>query len=228
MQRYFSIENFRQAILFGAVMTLFSSPRIFASAVLPVYYVIPAFALLTLVAAAVTAWGQCEGMKGAFPQGKTMLYGLVPAFILLILLSPLKLFWLNPLFYSALQETGNVGALRLGFPESVTTGIALTLWTMSFETFFFQAAAMSFFAKLTKHIAAALVLSAMLRFFVTWLRIEGIGIESGQVEILSNAVLMNLLSCLLFMRYGLPAPMLFIGGLSIYRWAFLWGRWGAS
>ena len=63
----------------------------------------------------------------------------------------------------------------------------------------------------------------MLRVFVTWLKINEIEVEAGLFLILTHAALINLLSCLMFARYGLPAPMLLAGGLAIYRWIFLWG-----
>ena len=223
LQRYFTIENFGQALLPGAIMTLLASPRIFSSGLFPPFYVIPTFFVMILMTATVTAWSRCAGMKGAFPPAKEIVKGLLIVIALLILLFPPKFFWFNPFFYSAILETGNTEALKLIFPEKIIPAVALTLWVMGFETLFFQAAAMSFFAKLTKHMWSALLLSTLLRFSVTWLRLVDIGIKNGEAIILSHAVLMNIISCLLFMRFGLLPPMLFIGGLSIYRWVFLWG-----
>lgn len=222
MHRYFSLKNFRQALLPGAVMTLLSAPRIFVTGLLPAHYILPTFILLILLMATVTAWGDCAGMKGAFPQTRVIFKGVSHAIFLLVLFLPLKIFWFNPLFYSALEETGNIQALRLVFPESLLSAAALTLWVISFEILFFQGAAMSFFAWLTHRLWAALLLSSLLRLYVTWLRLAEAGIKSDAPLILSHAVLINLISCLLFMRYGLPAPMLFIGGLSLCRWLFLW------
>lgn len=221
-QRYFSIDNFRQALLPGAIMTLLTAPRIFASGLFPPFYVIPTFFIMILLSATVTAWSRSAGMKGAFPPAREIVKGLLIAFLLLGLLFPPKYFWFNPFFHSAIAATGNMQALRLVFPETLISAIALTLWVMGFETLFFQAAAMSFFARLTNHTWAVLLLSTLLRFYVTLLRIHDIGIKNGTEVILSHAILMNILSCLLFMRYGLLPPMLFIGGLSIYRWVFLW------
>ncbi|MDT8318365.1 MAG: hypothetical protein RQ824_10330 [bacterium] len=204
-------------------MTILSAPRILSSGVLPVQFIISAFAGLTLVAAMATAWGRSAGMKGLFPPRFIVLRGLLLAFILLIILLPIKIFWFNPLLYSAVEQTGNGAALRLLFPDTFISGVALMLWVMSFEALFFRAAAMSFFARLTNRLSVALVLSAMLRVFVTWLKISEIGVEDGLFLILSHAAIINLLSCLMFARYGLPAPMLFAGGLAMYRWVFIWG-----
>ncbi|MDH3976564.1 MAG: hypothetical protein OEV42_20055 [Deltaproteobacteria bacterium] len=203
-------------------MTLLSAPRIFVSGLFPPGYIFPTFFLLTLLAATVTAWSHCGGMKGAFPPAREIIRGLLLSFVLLILLFPLKVFWFNPFFYSAIAETGNTQELRLIFPETFMPAIALTLWVVGFETLFFQAAAMSFFAKLTKQPGAAILLSTLLRFYVTWLRLVDMGVKNGEALIISHALLMNIISCLLFMRYGLLPPMFFIGGLSIYRWVFLW------
>lgn len=222
-QKYFTIENFRQALLPAAIMTLLASPRIFSSGLYSPFHVIPTFFVMILMTATVTAWSRCAGMKGAFPPAREIVKGLLVVIILLILLFPPKFFWFNPFFHTAISETGNTKALTLIFPETIIPAVALTLWVMVFETLFFQAAAMSFFAKLTKKIWLALLLSSILRLLVTWLRLSDIGIINGEAIILSHAVLMNIISCLLFIRFGLLPPMLFIGGLSVYRWVFLWG-----
>jgi len=223
MKRYLSINNFKKAALLGAVMTIFSAPRILSSGVMPFQFVISAFAGLTLVAAMATAWSRSAGMNGLFPPRNILLRGLLLASILLIVLLPIKVFWFNPLLYAAVERTGDETALRLLFPDTLTSGIALMLWVMSFEVLFFKAAAMSFFARLTNSLSAALILSAMLRVFVTWLKISEIGVEEGLFLILAHAAFINVLSCLMLARYGLPAPMLLAGGLAIYRWNFLWG-----
>lgn len=223
MKRYLSISNFKKAALLGAVMTLFSAPRILTSGLMPFQFVISAFAGLTLVAAMATAWGKSAGMRGLLPPHNVVLRGLKFAAIFLIVLLPIKVLWFNPLLYAAVEQRGNEVALRLLFPDSLASGVSLMLWVMSFEVLFFKAAAMSFFARLTKSLSAALILSAMLRVFVTWLKISEIGVEDGLLLILSHAAIINALSCLMFARYGLPAPMLFAAGLAIYRWNFLWG-----
>ncbi len=221
MKRYLSISNFKKAALLGAVMTLFSAPRILSSGAMPFQFVISAFAGLTLVAAMATAWDRSCGMSGLFPPLNIVLRGLLLASILLIILFPIKVFWFNPLLHASVEQTGNKAALRLLFPDTFISGIALMFWVMSFEVLFFKAAAMSFFARLTNSLSAALILSAMLRVFVTWLKIGEIGVGTDLVLILSHAALINLLSCFMFARYGLPAPMLLAGGLAIYRWNFL-------
>ncbi len=62
MKRYLSISNFKKASLLGAIMTLFSAPRILGSGLMPFQFVISAFAGLTLLAAAATAWSK-QAMK---------------------------------------------------------------------------------------------------------------------------------------------------------------------
>ena len=221
MKRYLSISNFKKAALLGAVMTLLSAPRILGSGLMPFQFVISAFAGLTLLAAMATAWGRSAGMNGLFPPRNIALRGLLLAAILLIILFPIKVFWFNPLLYTIVEQTGNEDALRLLFPDTFTSGVSLVLWVMSFEVLFFKAAAMSFFARLTNRISAAVILSTMLRVFVTSLMINNIGVETSLFLILSHAAFINMLSCLMFARYGLPAPMLLAGGLAIYRWIFL-------
>ena len=223
MKRYLSISNFKKAATLGAVMTLFSVPRILSSGVMPFQFVISAFAGLTLVAAMATAWSRSAGMKGLFPTTDVILRGLLLAAMLLIILFPIKILWFNPLLYAAVEQTGNETALRLLFPDNFISGVALMLWVMSFEVLFFKAAAMSFFARLTNSLSAALILSAMLRVFVTSLKIGEIGVGADLLLIFSHAAIINVLSCLMFARYGLPAPMLLAGGLAIYRLNFLWG-----
>ena len=223
MNEFFSINNFKKAALLGLTMTLLSAPRILASGIYSFRHVISAFAALTLLSAAVTAWGKSAGMKGLFPSAKEVIQGLKLAGLIVILSFPVKVFWFNPALYAAVESTGNTSALILLFPETLLAGMALTLWVMSFETLFFQAAAISFFGRLSRHFLAALILSTLFRGYVSWLKLGNIGVETAEFLILSHALIINVISCLLFARYGLPASMLFIGGISIYRWSFLWG-----
>ena len=223
MSEFLSINNFKKAGLLGLVMCLLSAPRILTSDIYSLRHVIYAFAALTLLSATVTAWGKSAGMKGLFPSAQEALQGLKLAALIVILFFPIKVLWFNPALYAAVESTGNAGALILLFPETLFAGIALTLWVMSFETLFFQAAAISFFGRLSRHFLAALILSTLFRGYVSWLKLGNIGVETAQFLILSHALIINVISCILFARYGLPASMLFIGGISIYRWTFLWG-----
>lgn len=223
MKRYFSKDNFRDAAMLGGIMTLLSASRILIDSGLPSYYLLSTFFWLILLSAAVTAWGSCTGMRGWLPSVRELLTGLGWAFLLVLILFPAKVFWFNPLLYNAVEATGNYKALGLIFPATLGSGVALTLWVMSFEALFFQAAMMSFFAKLTKSFYAALFFTTLFRAFVTLLKLQEMGVETNEVIILLHAVIINITSCLLFARYGLPAAMLFIGGISVYRWGIFVG-----
>ncbi len=220
MGRYFSVVNFKEAARLGGLMTLLSLPRVLTDGVLPPYFILFTLLWLVMLAAAVTAWGRCAGMAAYFPSGKRVVKGLLWALLLVVLSFPVKVYWFNPLLLGALEMTGNEKAVGLVFPATLISGAELTLWVMSFEVLFFQAATLSFFAKLLKSFYPALFFTAIFRALVTLLKLRELGVESGEAVILFHAIIVNVVSCLLFSRFGLPASMLFIGGISLYRWRF--------
>lgn len=221
MRDYLSFPNLRKAALLGAGMTVMSTPRIILAG-LPVSYIAAAYAGLILFGGMATAWSHYAGMKGLVASRRETLTGLAVAAGLLLLLVPVQAKCLNPVFKEKLVSIGNTDALDLLFPKTLKAGIALMLWAMSFEPLFFQAAVMSFFAKLTKQIRVTILLAVMVRLLVAMLKLGEIGIASGDLFILLCVGIVALISCVLFALYGLPAVMLLAGGMVFSRWTFLW------
>jgi hypothetical protein len=221
MKTYLSFPNLKKAALLGAVMTLMSTPRIIISG-FPLSYVWAAYAALISFGGMATAWSRYAGMQGLMPPLKRTLTGLAVALGLLLIMMPIQIHFFNPMFSAHIAATGNDAALNLLYPRTVGEGIALTLWSMSFETLFFRAAIMSFFAKLTNRIMLTLLFAVGIRLLVGYLKLGEIGIADGGFVVLIFVAIVSLISCTIFALYGLPAVMLLSGGLAISRWTFLW------
>jgi hypothetical protein len=221
MRKYLSFPNLRKAALLGLVMALMSAPRIIMSG-FPLSYVLAAYAGLIAFGGMATAWSRYAGMQGLLPPLKRTLTGLAVTLALLVVLMPIQIHFFNPMFHASISLTGNAEALSLLYPQTLGAGIALALWSMSFETLFFRAAVMSFFAKLTKRITLTLLFAVGIRLLVGYLKLGEIGIADGGFVILIFVAIISLISCTIFALYGLPAAMLLSGGLAIARWTFLW------
>ena len=222
MRDYLSFQNLRKAALLGAPMVVMSAPRILLSG-FPFSFVIAAYAGLICFGGMATAWSREAGMRGLFPERKVMLRGIVVVVGLLIVIVPLQARFLNPLIYGRIEAAGESTALKLLFPGTIVDGLALMLWAMSFEALFFQGAVMSFFAKLTHRLSLTIILSVAVRVLVAGMKLDDVGVLADSVVVLFLVAIGSAISSTVFAFYGLPAVMLLAGGLSLSRWAFLWG-----
>ena len=229
MRDYLSGRNLVKSMLLSAVITLMSMPRISVaelrlSAHMPAelaefllcFYVLAAFLVMTLIAGAVFAWGRHGGMAGPFPSSGRMFAGVGIAAAVVCVILPVNFFWISPLFRAGLKATGNDALYKLQYPATVGGCLAFMLWMGSFETMFLRAAPLAFLARLTgnKKIAVAFAVCFQVALVVKRLALEGIGDHFVLFTAASAAT--GLISCLLYVRYGLPATMVFCGGVSLH------------
>lgn len=213
---YASFSNLRKAALLAVPMTLLAAPRILLCG-LPSAFVVAAYCGLFLTGGMATAWSGYAGMKGLFPPFREVSRGFIAVFAILVAVVPVQVFFLNPMLYRVISEAGDQTALDVLFPGTIPTALAFVFWSMSFETIFFRAAAMSFFARLTKRFVPAVLLAVGLGVFVGYLKFDELGIVSNAWPILGMAGLMSAVSCCIFARYGLLPAMVLSGGLVVTR-----------
>jgi hypothetical protein len=89
------------------------------------------------------------------------------------------------------------------------------LWSAGFETVFFYAAAPSFIVRVTGRLWTAYVFSALLRMLVTLHQMANAGIAEAEHLFAAGSVVASFVTCLLFVRGGLPAAMVFTAVLNL-------------
>lgn len=214
MRVYLSERNLLKAAALGAVVTLMSVPRILVAGLNPAFYIPAAFVGMTLVSGAATAWGGYAGMAGVWPRrglgrnlGFATLAGLALALVSFLLL--------DPVFSQAIAGGGDREFLELQYPVTVGGCAALVLWSAGFETVFFYAAASSFVVRISRRVWTAYVFSAALRLVVTLHQMAGAGITEAEHLFAAGSVVASFITCLLFVRGGLPAAMVFTAVLNL-------------
>lgn len=216
MRDYISISNLWKAAIIGGVVTLMSLPRIIQGNMELWLYLPVAFGGMTLSAGAATAWSDRAGMCGLFPDRRRIFAGIGMAVILVSVITPIYFFWLDSVFRNAIVATGDSKLLMLRYPATLGGCVAVVLWSASFETIFFRAAAMSFFARLTGRQWVAVAGAVVLRVFVICKQLPEAGIVDAMPLFIACTVITSAVSCVLFARWGLPGAMVFSAGLNTH------------
>jgi hypothetical protein len=215
MRTYLNTDNFLQAAALSAVVTSLSVGRLRESDLPLLLGVVTVFVCMTLVCAAVTAWGRRAGMAGVWTDGRTLRRGLIAALVLGLVLWPIFLLGLDPLTRDILGGAANGDMLRLAFPPTTRGILALILWAAGFQTLFLQAAPMSVAVRLTDSRFAALALCLFLRLHISYQQIDGAGLADHMFLLMVPAAAAGLLGCLLFASFGLLPSMFFAALLDV-------------
>lgn len=216
MRTYLSMPNFLRALVLGLIATVMSVPRLIQGG-LPLGLYIPATLVgMMLVSGAATAWSDRGGMCGMVPAWRRMLVGVGVAVLVSAIATPVVHLWVDPSVRQALQATGNPHAMALRYPATVAGCLAVVLWSASFETLFFQAATVSFFARLTNRQSVAIVLAVALRLCVSLHQMTELGVVDAVPLMLVSTAVMATVACILFARTGLVAAMVLGAGLDLH------------
>ncbi len=220
MRDYLSVSNLWYASIIGVVISLMSLMRMMQGGI-NVFIGMPAmFFAMTLTGGMVTAWGHKAGMNGIFPDKRTVTGGLVLAICAACIFAVLSYFLIDPVARHIMRVSGNSKLLSIMAPRSVSGCVGLVLWVSGFEVMFFEAGAMSFFARLTGSKGIAVLGAVCFRMYVVFERLSNIGVHDEIAFFLVNAAAGTAIGCLLFARAGLPATALFSAVTSL-RYFFL-------
>ena len=151
-------------------------------------------------------------MPGPFPERGRMLKGMWIAVLVALLIAPV-LFWTEGGIISELKANDNQAALKLMYPASIGGCLALMLWGAGFETLFFRAATMSFLARISGRQWIAVFGAVIFRVWVSSVKYGDVGLESSVGLRLAGVALLSTVSCLFYVRAGLPATMMFAATL---------------
>jgi len=210
-----SLATLWKAFVLGLVITLMSVPRIVTGG-LDLWLCVPvALMAMTLISQAAIAWGHRAGMYGVFPSVERALIGTGLAGIMGLILLVIYFILLDPVFRQAFSTAGAAKQLLLRYPKTIGGALALVLWAAGFETMLFQAGAISFFSRLSNHQWLTITGAVSFRCFVTSLQLSHSGIVDSVPLFLICAAASSTLTCLLYVRAGLPAAMLFSAVLSL-------------
>ena len=216
MRDYLSESNLVKAAGLAVVLTVMSLGRLI-EARQPLGLYIPAtFVAMTLIAGAVTAWGQRAGMPGIVTDRRTFLRGAAVAAGLSLLALPLYLFVLDPLLKTALLTSRHRTIVELSYPSTWEGRLSLVLWSAGFQALFLQAAPMSLFARLTGRRSAAVGLCLALRAYVSYRQVASAGVADGVPLLFVSALVTTAAGCVVFARFGLAPAMLFAAGLDLH------------
>ena len=218
MRNYFTMPNLYKAALLSAAITLLSLGRlVHGSVLLPITLtqaVMACFLSMTLVSAAVTAWGRQGGMPGIITDRNTFLRGAGVALLLAVLMQPCLRYGLDPRLYNLLDSSGNDAALELAYPSARAGQWALLCWMAGFQTLFVCAAPMSLCARLTGNRNLAMVLCMALSVYLVHLKVADAGMTDQFLLFALPGVLGCGLACYVFSRFGLAPAMLLSGAMT--------------
>lgn len=215
MRDYLTADNLLQGAGLSALVTLLAIGRLQQSDMPLLTGVVMLFVSMTLVCATVTAWGRQAGMAGVWTSGRTLRRGLLAALALGLALWPVFLLWLDPRIRAVLASAQDGDLLRLAFPPTTGTRLALILWALGFQTLFLLAAPMSVAARLTDNGYAALGLCALFRIYVAHRQVVENGLTGHMTLLTAPPVVIGLIGCLLFSRFGLAPAMFFAAVLDL-------------
>ena len=202
-------HNLLPAAAMSAVVTVLSIGRLLAGDWPLFTGIAMLFMSMTLICAAVTAWGRRAGMAGVWTDARTLRWGLLAALTLGLALWPVFILMLDPRTRDALGSAANGDALRLAFPPALGGRMALILWASGFQTLFLQAAPMSLAGRLTGNRFASLGLCLFFRLYVAHRQVSEAGLVDHMALFMAPAAVVGLIGCLLFARFGLLPAMFF-------------------
>ncbi|TFH18164.1 MAG: hypothetical protein E4H02_00855 [Lentisphaerales bacterium] len=213
MRTYLAMTNLARAGLLAFIVAIMAVPRIMQGGpetrLLRIAMIFP---VATIIAGAVTAWGGAARMAGPFPERGRMLKGLWMAVLAGVLITPILL-WTEGGIIRELRANDNQAALRLMYPAGVGACFALILWGAGFETLFFRASAISLLARVTGRQLVAVVGTVLFRVLVSAIQFSEAGLHSSAGLRLTGVALLSVISCLFYVRAGLPATMMFAATL---------------
>ena len=218
MRDYVSLQNLRRSALLSAVVTVMTVPRL-VQAGLPMDIYVPATILsMLLVCGAPAAWSHKGGLRGLFPAGRVW-RGVGIAFLLSLLALP-YFYYAAPVMRELLRSTGNVKLFELNYPESTADRLALVLWSGGFQTMFFCAAPMALFCRLLRRVWPAVILTVLMRVLVMGYRFSFVGVTHDILPALCASAVAAAVYSVLYAKAGLPATMVFAGGLNAHLFVF--------
>ena len=204
-----------KAFLLGATVTLMAVPWIRRGG-MDLWMAVPvAFMAMVLISLAAVSWEHRAGMHGVFPEKGRMLIGMGLAGLTVLVLAWISTFWLDRVFESTMRQAGRTDLLALRYPDSPGGQAAKVLWAAGFETMFFQVGAVSFFSRLTDRQWLAIVGAVSFRGMVTSMQLSQAGLVDATWLFIMMSVATSAVACMLYVRAGLPAAMLFSAVLSL-------------
>lgn len=210
MKEFLREENLKQALVFGAILTFLSVPRLLEVdlPLPPLGLVVFTFGVTAFASGAALAWQHHAGMAGLFPGRRRTWLGAGWALIGgLVLLT--AFFYIDPLLPRELAAKAAFHRWGVLYPQNEAEVISRMLWSAGFQTLFFTAAAMAVFSRVIKNVWAALLIVICLRMLITAYRLTMLDLGHIVPPFLLLTALFAIASCLLFVRYGLiPAAAL--------------------
>lgn len=204
MKEFAREENLKRALLFGALLTLLSIPRLVEVdlALPPPGLILFTFGVMTFASGAAMAWQHHGGMAGLFPGKRRTALGTGWAVIAgLVLLS--AFFFIDPLLPRELAANAAYQRWGIVYPENEAEVISRILWSAGFQTMFFTAAAMAVFCRVTRNVWVSLLIVLCGRMLITAYRLTALELQAIIPPFLLITALFAIVSCLLFARYGL-------------------------
>ena len=219
MRDYCTLPNLSRAARLSAGITLLAAGRILYGSVLLRVTLLQAlaacFIAMTLVCAAVTAWGRRAGMPGVITDRRTFLRGTGLALLMALAALPLFRYVLDPQVGAILDASGNDAALEMTYPTTLFGQAALLCWMAGFQTLFVCAAPMSLFARLTGRRDLAVVLCLLLAVWLVHLKAVDLGLQESLLPFTFSSLCGCGCACFLFARFGLAPAMILSGALSL-------------
>ena len=205
--------------IIGLGVTLCSLPRMHQAGVPLLLYLFSSWILMSIVGAAVCAWGAIDGMRRLCPSRESRPAVLLSVAVLAGLLgAAITAIWIDPLLNEVLRHSEQPLAFQLRFPDSWQGRLALVLWAASFQALFLYAGPMAFFTRLFGRRQAGIVACVLLRLIVTARQMDHVGV-AGLLPVLAlTGGLHAAFGGWIYSRGGLLTVALFLAVLQLHLW----------
>jgi len=216
MRTFLSEENLKKAAVMAVVVTVMSVGRLVQAGVPMAFFLTATFFSMMLVCGVVAAWSATAGMPGMVADRQTLWRGLAIAAALMVVMIPVRLFWLNPILHGALLNAQSSELARLSYPETTAGRVSLLLWSAGFQFLCMQAAPMSIAARLTGRRSVAVGICVAFRAYVVYRQILAGGITDGVTLFVALALIGATVQCMMFATFGLIPAMVLAGGMDLH------------
>ena len=207
----------RAGVVYGVLITCLVAPQIMAYVDAAAEHGILIFSggmiaasLLcqTLAGLVLFGWGGRAPLPGLFRDRSETLRGAGVSLLVALVIGGVMLL-LDPSLKQAALDGKFDYTVAIKFPDTVWGGVRLILWQLGMSSLLLTAAALVYFVRLSGRVGLSLAVVVVAQGLISAQQLEGFSVSAAFWGVLLIGMISRLLSCLLFLRFGLVGPVVF-------------------